>query len=219
MKKFFLLTALILFGLLSACDNSREIEAEDPKEEIDISACVTTVSSDAFEIMTWNVKQFPIDDDRTVEVLAQMIQEQSPDIIALQEISSLVSFNELIESLSTYEGQMYFAGDINLGYIYKNSEVSTDSNLQVILEDDFFAFPRAPVLLSVTHNSGIYVHLINIHLKCCEGVDNFNRRKEASDQLKEYVDSNLANDKVIILGDYNDEFIVYPMMKIPSIIL
>ncbi len=210
MKKSVLLSIFILFWLLTSCEKSRDIDVEEPKEEIDISACITAVSSDAFEIMTWNVKQFPINDDRTIKVIAQIIEEQSPDMIALQEISTLESFNELTASLGAYDGQMYFTGDINLGYIYKNSEVTPDSNLKVILEDDFFAFPRAPVLLSVTHISGINVHLINIHLKCCDGVDNFNRRKEASNQLKEYVDNNLADEKVIILGDYNDEIYGIP---------
>jgi endonuclease/exonuclease/phosphatase family metal-dependent hydrolase len=217
MKKFFFLTAFIPFWFLSSCEQSRVIEPEKPEEEIDISACLTPVSSDALEIMTWNVKQFPIDNQRTVKVLVQIIEEQLPDIIAFQEITTVMSFNQLTDSLEGYDGQMYFSGDVNLGYIYKNSEITVDSKLRAIIEDDFFAFPREPVLLSVTHKSGIKVNLINIHLKCCDGEDNFNRRKDASEQLKEYVDTNLADEKVIILGDYNDEIFGVPDLENPFI--
>ena len=86
MKIFFLVAAVTLICILSCCERTMDIEIdpENPEEEIDISACVTSVSSEVFEIMTWNVKQFPIDNERTVKALAQIIEEQSPDLVAFQ---------------------------------------------------------------------------------------------------------------------------------------
>ena len=61
----------------------------------------------------------------------------------------------------------------------------------------------APVMTSFEHTNGISAVLINIHLKCCDGAENIDRRTQASIQLKEYIDSNLPDDMVIVLGDYN----------------
>ena len=47
--------------------------------------------------------------------------------------------------------------------------------------------------------------LINNHLKCCSGSDNEERRRDASERLKDYIDSNLDDEMVIVLGDYNDD--------------
>jgi len=70
---------------------------------------------------------------------------------------------------------------------------------------DSYAFPRPPVQIEVSHTNGLSVILINIHLKCCDGQENIWRRKDASEQLKEYIDTTYPNQEVILLGDYNDE--------------
>ena len=80
----------------------------------------------------------------------------------------------------------------------------------MILSGDSYAFPRDPVMISVKHKNGIKTTLINIHLKCCDGIDNYYRRKDASEQLKQYVDTNMPDDEVIILGDFNDEIYGIP---------
>jgi len=59
------------------------------------------------------------------------------------------------------------------------------------------------------------VDLITLHLKCCDGVANFQRRKEASTQLKLYIDENLADKEVIVLGDFNDEIFGIPESENP----
>jgi endonuclease/exonuclease/phosphatase family metal-dependent hydrolase len=49
------------------------------------------------------------------------------------------------------------------------------------------------------------VTLLNIHLKCCGGSSNINRRAAASADMKDYIDQNLSDQNVIILGDFNDD--------------
>ncbi|RDC58498.1 hypothetical protein DU508_00385 [Pedobacter chinensis] len=53
------------------------------------------------------------------------------------------------------------------------------------------------------------VYFIEIHAKANTGttadqIDSYNRRKGGNKQLKDWIDSNLAGKKVIILGDFND---------------
>jgi len=59
---------------------------------------------------------------------------------------------------------------------------------------------------------GENIFIINNHFKCCgDGIMNLDdlgdeetRRYTASNLLKEYIDTNLPNDNVIVLGDLND---------------
>ncbi|WP_410220598.1 T9SS type A sorting domain-containing protein [Pedobacter sp.] len=50
------------------------------------------------------------------------------------------------------------------------------------------------------------IYFIQIHAKANTGdlIDSYDRRKGGAIQLKQYIDANLADKKVIILGDFND---------------
>jgi endonuclease/exonuclease/phosphatase family metal-dependent hydrolase len=97
--------------------------------------------------------------------------------------------------------------DWNLAYLIKNGEMEIiPGSVRTLFEDDFWAFPRPPFEIMVRHKaSEMDLLLINLHLKCCGGSDNESRRRSASEQLKEYLDGQRADDAVVMLGDYNDE--------------
>tara|TARA_B100001971_G_C18100252_1_gene488424 strand:- start:282 stop:950 length:669 start_codon:yes stop_codon:yes gene_type:complete len=69
--------------------------------------------------------------------------------------------------------------------------------------------------------------LINNHFKCCgDGILDFNnesdeekRRYNASNLLKEYIDNNLAEKNVIVLGDLNDDIAEAPQNNVFQMIL
>lgn len=200
---------LLIFSLLVVgfgCEKKSEIEPENPPpvDGIDLSACLTAVSNADLEIMTWNVKDFPYQDDTTINLISLMINEQQPDVVAFQEIASSEDFELLTKEIEGYESQLVVNGFLDLGFLYKTSEVTIEEDIQEILTDDFYAFPRPPVMLKVNHSSGFSTTLINIHLKCCDGNENYYRRKDASNQLKTYIDTNLPDEEVIVLGDFND---------------
>ncbi|MGB2279678.1 MAG: hypothetical protein ACPH16_06805, partial [Flavobacteriales bacterium] len=60
--------------------------------------------------------------------------------------------------------------------------------------------------------SGMIFYVINIHLKCCgdgtldesDSGDEETRRRAASNAIKYYIDNNLADKNVLLVGDYND---------------
>ena len=54
------------------------------------------------EIMTWNVKQFPLSNN-TIPYINEIILDILPDIIAFQEINNASSFNSLANSMPAYE--------------------------------------------------------------------------------------------------------------------
>ena len=76
-------------------------------------------TDDALDIMTWNIEWFPKNGQVTVDYVSQIIEVLDVDIIALQELSDTILFNQMINGLSEYTAyyeSSWFAG---VAYIYK----------------------------------------------------------------------------------------------------
>jgi len=194
-------------------DSDDEDEGNDDDEYEDYEwnlfqpyECYKTLSNQTLDIVTWNIERFPKSNQQTINGVAELINNSRVDIIALQEIHEPDLLQDIIDLTPGWEYKYYdVRGDIELAYLYKTSEIIDISNLSIIYPDNTSAFYRQPVLTTIEHANGQILTLINIHLKCCGGTNNVNRRKEASILLKKYVDDNMPDDKVIILGDWNDE--------------
>lgn len=163
--------------------------------------CLSVLSSTTFDIVTWNIEQFP-KEGTTIPMLVEMINTMDADVIAVQEINSLSGFNQLVGSLPGWAGKLHLNGTLGQGFLYKTSEVSL-SDLTLLFTGDSYAFTRPLVVATATHTTGREVTLINVHLKCCD--DGIERRKDASVKLKTYLDANMPSKSVVILGDFNDE--------------
>ena len=103
----------------------------------------------------------------------------------------------------------YYGG---LAYVYNTNTVQVNKKYEIYTSQPYWnAFPRSPQVLELTFNNEDYV-IIDNHLKCCgDGVldlndtsDEENRRLRAINLLKTYIDSIFSNDKVIVVGDWND---------------
>lgn len=169
-------------------------------------ACYEDLSDTKLHVMTWNIEWFPKRSGSTITRLAELIKNTNADLIAMQEVADPTQLNALINVLPGWNYKYYdVRGGQELAYLYKESEIVSISDLSIIFPSNTSAFYRPPVIATVEHINGQKITLFNIHLKCCGGADNVARRAEASQLLKTYLDNNLANDKLIILGDYNDE--------------
>ncbi len=225
MKKIF---ALLFIALLISCQeeitpivklnqNPVENPGEDPGEDPDEPAsceladltmvagkyanCIPLLSNSTFDIVTWNIEQFP-KSGNTISMLADIIPTLNADIIAVQEIGSTTNFNTLVAALPGWSG-VVSGESLKTGYLYKTSEISVSAVTYPLT--DASAFPRKPMLITATHTNGMEVTLINLHLKCCDDGNSIDRRRSASEQLKAYIDANLSNKSVVMLGDYNED--------------
>jgi len=163
------------------------------------------------EIVTWNIEHFPKDFDVTVDYVSQVIRGVNADIFALQEIESNSHFQDIIQQLDLDNPANAWDGfrassasySVNLAYIYKSSLIEIN-DIYEIYQDDWYAFPRNPLIMELTYN-GDAVILINNHLKAGGDNDDEARRQEACEKLDVYISNNFTDDNVILVGDLNDD--------------
>lgn len=214
MKKILLLIFVVM--LIYGCGENENF-APDKIEEINYSNLFFG-SDSTFDILTWNLKEFPINDYQTTDYVAYAILYLNPDVIAFQEIQSGTYFYNLLEklntldSLNTWEKKKSHSAyeDYNLAYLYNTNTIECDIDLDIyeIFNDDdeghYWAFPRAPLIFELSWNENDII-ICNNHFKALSGQENEARRKAASDSLHFYFSTNLPQHNLIMLGDLNDD--------------
>ena len=157
------------------------------------------------DIVTWNLHLFPSNGNASIDYMEDAIIALQPDIIALQEISSELSLQTLANRLNDYEYALADGGgNWGLAYLYNSTEVALFTEPYEIYTGYWSPFPRPPYVLEANWN-GKKVVIINNHLKAYGDIENIERRIEAIELLDEYIDDNLDDERVVILGDMNDE--------------
>ena len=184
---------------LSGCASDDRIQLQNPPAE-----CLREVASHTFDIITWNLQDFPKAGQETVEYVASVLSMQDADLVALQEISDSLSFQNLLKLLPGWEGNYVYSRQGGLAFLYKTLEISDVSEKGVLFTGDTYAFPRPVAALTAAYRNRAPVRFFNLHLKCCGGGDNLNRRLHASEKLKAYLDSGFADQPLVVLGDFND---------------
>lgn len=165
-----------------------------------------------FDVITWNIEWFPKNGSATVDSVSKIIESLNADLIGLQEIDDTTLCRQMINNIPNYDLFMdddWFGG---LAYVYNTNSIVVQSIYKIYDTSPYWnIFPRSPLVIELTY-LGEELVVINNHFKCCgDGIidmGNFSdeefRRYEASSLLKQYVDANFINKKVIILGDLND---------------
>ncbi len=200
-----------IFGLVSCGSSEKSVVpvVENPFA----GAKVGTDST--LEIATWNLERFAKKDDETVELVIQAVEAMDIDIIALQEISSSLEFQALVDGLEGWDG--FKASShccINLAFLFKTGGKLAEPQFTEILAGLPRPDPlnRNPLVLFSSFD-GKPIVVINNHYWCCgngtidENIpdDEEFLRLKASQALDEYIRDNFAGQRVVMVGDLNDE--------------
>ena len=209
MRFSFSLSIAILWVIFSAgtCLSPNSKIDDNASTSIYAACMPITDTKDDLEIVTFNMENFPKNGDATIEATALLFRSINADVFALQEIKSRDRLNELVDRLNGYSCIFYpKKSDLALAFLYKESEVSVYNNETELLFNNSYYFPRPAFKIKIHHKSlNKDIYLINNHLKCCNEGDSKERRAEASNMLKDYIDTFLDDEAVIVLGDFNDK--------------
>ena len=202
MTRTFIVTVLIIF-IISCAEN---------KNIFTSSNSIQLGTESTLDVITWNIENFPKQNDITIDYLVKLINSMNVDIIALQEIANSSYFRNLVDSLDGWSGyRSPYNNGWNLAYIYKNSSIEK-LNIYEIYTSESRPFSRPPLVLEFEYKSKQFI-LINNHLKCCgdgeidedDDWDEEHRRRDANVMLGDYILTHFENVNVIVLGDLNDE--------------
>lgn len=198
-----ILTALSFF-LLFRCGTMEELTDDTELEPIG--------SLETVEIVTWNIENFPKEGQQTVEVVKTVIISLDADIYCIQEVEDKGSFAAMAEALEDFD---YILSEstsyLHFGILYK-SGVLEFLESEEILTQYFYDFASRPPLrgdfLCIACPDSFKVSVIDIHLKCCDGSDNLERRAASISHLHDYLSNEISSNALvnfIVVGDWNDE--------------
>ena len=171
-------------------------------------------TEETFDIATWNVREFPRQGQRTIDTLAILIQDLQLDLIAMEEITDTLAFQDLVSQLDGWAG-LYSPdnnplGLLKTGILYRTDQITVVS-WEPIFWNNWYEFPRPPIRLTIEANlpTGTFsFYLIVMHLKALSDQESQERRRQAVLLLKEYLDQlvpYLPDQDWLVVGDWNDE--------------
>lgn len=175
------------------------------------------VSKDeTFDIATWNIEWFgdstngPENDALQLENVIKVIETMDMDVYALQEISNPSVFRTLVESLENYKGFISnYSQSQKVAWLYKTSTIDSISTAYVATSGRW-ANGRDPFQFefdATIHGETRRIKAVNFHAKAFASQEDYNQRRADAMVLKQYADSRKATDRMILIGDYNDDVI------------
>lgn len=178
------------------------------------------------DVASWNIEWFgsttngPTNEPLQLSNAKDIISGTDFDVWGVAEITDQAAWNNLESQLTGYTGFLagesvvtsgstyYGATEQKVGIVYKSS-VATLVSAKIILtayDYDFAGRPPLEVKLNVTLNGTTeQVVVIVLHAKAFNDVASWQRRLNASNALKSYLDTTYPTQKVIVVGDWNDD--------------
>jgi endonuclease/exonuclease/phosphatase family metal-dependent hydrolase len=226
-----LVVALVL-GLSAAPLSCTAIGENDESDETDGDKISDVVSipvkgtAQTLDIAEWNLEWFghtgfgPTNEALQLTNVRDVIQATDFDLWGLEEVAGAASWSSLKSQLPGYAGLLandplvtqgasyYTSSEQKVGILYKTSIASVQSAKLILTNQDFNFAGRPPleVKLTVTLNGATAsLVVIVLHAKAMADSDSYNRRKLGAEALKSYLDSTYPTERVIVLGDFNDD--------------
>ncbi|ARA92058.1 hypothetical protein AWN76_001995 [Rhodothermaceae bacterium RA] len=206
--------ALLLAGLLISSAAAQTVPTLGTEHTLDVA--------------TWNIEWFgdpsngPSDDAQQFERVKAVIQQSGIDLWAVQEIADADDFDRLLDELgSDFAGVLATnSGQQRIGFIYDTRTVQLNGSPQHILESFDYDFAGRPPLQISTRitlpDTTVTVLFITVHMKAFSDRTSYERRQSASSRLKNRLDFLHPADRVVVLGDFNDELGRSTYLGLPS---
>ena len=223
-----LLAVIAASSLVGACD-TQLVSAPPAPHSTPFVIVPAQGTASSLDFATWNVEWYgdaangPTNETLQQANVRDVIAGADADVWALEEVVSKSAFDALVARLPGYAGVLandpsvvngpqYYSDFGNteqkVALVYKTS-VATVRSAQIILTQnnyDFAGRPPMEVKLSVSVNGSTEdLVVIVLHMKAGADGASWQRRQSAGAALKSYLDTTYPTQKVIVLGDWNDD--------------
>lgn len=220
--------SLFLFVALLAAGCSAAADVSTPAVGPGILAAVVPPqgATGTLDVANWNVEWFgapsfgPTDDALQLSNVRDVIQGADLDVWALEEVVDATEWGQLKAQLPGYAGVLsnepavsggsgsYTATEQKLALLWKSSLASLLAAKVILTAQDFAFAGRPPleVVLRVSLNGTTEdVVFIVLHMKAFNDAASWQRRLDAANALKSYLDATYPTQKVYVIGDWNDD--------------
>jgi endonuclease/exonuclease/phosphatase family metal-dependent hydrolase len=232
-SRFVSRSGAVSFALVSLAACAGPLPGDEPAPALESHSQAVTVpakgTATTFDIGSWNLEWFgdasngPSNEPLQLSMVHDVIAGADMDVWGVAEVVSEAQFSTLVGQLPGYAGLLAndpsvvngpaFYSDFNnaeqkVGLLYKTA-IATVQDARVILtgnDSDFAGRPPLQVTLHVTLNGASQdVVVIVLHAKCCSDTTSWQRRSSAAVALKSYLDTSLPAQRVLVIGDFNDD--------------
>jgi endonuclease/exonuclease/phosphatase family metal-dependent hydrolase len=211
---------------LAACEAPTAARTRPVPEGISAVVVPAQGTATTLDVGSWNVEWFgdaangPSNDALQLSNVKDVIAGADLDVWGLEEVVDAVEWSSLKSQLTGYTGILandasvtngstfYSASEQKVGLLFRSSIASVVSSKIILTgnDSDFAGRPPLEVKLHVTLNGGSEdIVFIVLHMKAFNDVASWQRRQNASIALKNYIDATWPTQKVVVLGDWNDD--------------
>ena len=134
----------VLLGLSGCGESSKSLVPQDGNP----FAAARTGTDSTLEVVTWNLENFAKNGQITADYVAQAVAGLDVDIVAMQEIESVVYFRAVDEALADWEGYKANSAyaDLDLAFLYRTTgKLDVESIYEILTGEP--ALPRSPPVL------------------------------------------------------------------------
>ena len=178
-------------------------------------------------VANWNIEWFgdtsfgPEDEQLQLANAQAVIADAGADIWGLGEIVDTAHFNQLKAQLPGYDGFLaddamrvssgtgyYHSAEQKLGVLFRSDVVQVLRADVVLGEHDYDFGGRPPLRVDVRvtrDGASVDVTVLVLHLKALTTTEDYERRLAAGGWLKSYLDAQLPTQRVLVVGDWNDD--------------
>lgn len=186
---------------------------------------------DTLDIVNWNLEFFGDNANELPQEMTKVrtiMNNLNADIYALVEVVNTDSLASLVSSINgsyDYKVSQYatgasspasgnYAGAQKLAFVYRNGMVRNITDRPLLKSSSSahanWAFGRFPYFITaeVLGSDSVWqqVRFVVLHAKAYSDTESCDKRYYGGIEMKDTLDTYYANDKLIILGDYNDDF-------------
>ena len=175
------------------------------------------------EVCNWNIEWFgkksssfgPKNKELQKNNIANVIKQTQIDVFALQEVAGLEMFDSLLLMLPNYTSiSAPYSAELKTAFLYNKNVFKLAYSKVLAFGSDSFSTGRYPFEIALIPLNSFTIDtlfLINIHLKANTGNDAekqeaYLSRKKSIDWLKYYLGNQRVGKKIMVVGDWNDDY-------------
>ena len=169
-------------------------------------------SQDTLTVLSYNILNYPISNATKADTLKPIIQYTQPDIFMITELTSSSGATTIlndalnIDGVTYYQQANYVNGPDTDNLLYYNSNklvLYSQFEIATTLRNisEYVLYYNASGMTSASDTVFIYCYMA--HLKASTGASNEQQRNQEAVTLKNYMDSRVNIENVLLGGDFN----------------